>query len=905
MNNILIRTCTLILLMMFSMGVQADVKVLFGENGDDEFTGKGGTIEVKQEPDEKDETKVIVTLTVTPKKNYSISKDDIKVYAVLPASVRSTRGLEISNELTLDGKDPQNLSEKRDYTVTLDSKLNLWVRTATFTNLRKDGEITVTYHIINLGQLDNSGQLGNTRTEALQFTVTDDNVTVGIPDKYKSPLAKNFAYYSSNTLDLESSLDVGDELSNGDHVYVTYELDEDAFSTVDIYDGGIYRIKADGNYYLQQTDWKGDPNTSFTSKNTLPTTVDYYWKFNIIDPYQITIQTKSGNTVGDYGLLTDFYLCKGDNWGDIRLRRDIETAKSTGVWAFALIPGEETGTYRIIVTDGATETPNANGMDANGHGYINRGSGKSRYRAYNGSNYTNCDLRIIPLTTTYNIVDTQGHIAIKYTVNNQDVSLALSNDYTSIPEAIRSPYLANETVTFYSTFTEGSRSNLSGEIHNTPVAGGDIFVSYTTNFSNIGNLPRLNGSNPFMINVNGEYVYDENKNLRHYELGDDDDEKYRWLVTGSDPYRVQIQNVKSSTHHFKWSTSPSASLTLGASSNFIIFGGSATAPEGFKGPVELMAATGEDLSSNAYYNVGLDSDIGLLASDTYGHGDAAIQVLLKGVQRTTTFHIIDMSGRIVVEQSGSEFTDLDVPDQWKSPLVETYHFYKHEDFRVHDGVYTLRSGVTPITDFASAPADIYVTYDPNNTYDLDGSENRATDGKKYLLKFVSGTKFNQEKDDGFEATSDWGIYPYINGEGGLFVYGQDKLDATEGAVGSTRTRWAWYLEGGDPYRLRISSLQTKTDGKEESHHSYLRTYKPKGYTEVVTGVISNNPSVYDDSDDAHAVRHKPTDYMILNGDNGHFKLVTSDVVDDLDGNASNDVRHTVTSFENYWKTNPT
>ncbi|MBP5340517.1 MAG: hypothetical protein J6Z14_14650 [Prevotella sp.] len=270
-----------------------------------------------------------------------------------------------------------------------------------------------------------------------------------------------------------------------------------------------------------------------------------------------------------------------------------------------------------------------------------------------------------------------------------------------------------------------------------------------------------------------------------------------------------------------------------------------------------------------------------------------------------TIHIIDMSGHIIVEQSG-DFDALEVPAKWQSPLVQTYHFYKESDFNVIDGVYTLRTGASEISNFDSAPKDIYVKYDPSSTYDLDGSEQRAVDGKKYLLKFAGGTSFRQESGDGFETTAKPGIYPYINGEGGLFVYGQDKLDATADAVASTRTRWAWYLEGGDPYRLRIASLQTRTDGTtDDTHYSYLRTYKPQGYNQVVTGVISNNPSVYDASDDAHAVRHKPTDYMILKGTGTHFRLVTSDVVDDLDGNAANDVRHTVTSFENYWKTNPT
>ncbi len=270
-----------------------------------------------------------------------------------------------------------------------------------------------------------------------------------------------------------------------------------------------------------------------------------------------------------------------------------------------------------------------------------------------------------------------------------------------------------------------------------------------------------------------------------------------------------------------------------------------------------------------------------------------------------TFHIIDMSGHIVVEQSG-DFDALEVPEQWQSPLVETYQFYRESDFDLIGGAYKLKTGASEIPDFASAPTDIYVKYVPSTTYDLDGSERRAIDGKKYLLKFADGTSFRQESGDGFEATEKPGIYPYINGEGGLFVYGQDKLDATAEGVASTRTRWAWYLEGGDPYRLRISSLQTRTDGTtDDTHYSYLRTYKPQGYNQVVTGVISNNSKVSDGNDDtdptgSHDARHVATDYMVLNGTNGHFRLVTSDVVDDLDGK-----RHTVTSFENYWKTNPT
>ena len=276
---------------------------------------------------------------------------------------------------------------------------------------------------------------------------------------------------------------------------------------------------------------------------------------------------------------------------------------------------------------------------------------------------------------------------------------------------------------------------------------------------------------------------------------------------------------------------------------------------------------------------------------------------------------------ILIDKSGNELlTETNVPasritevnsvssknqdplkNDYRSPLVTTYKYYE---------------GTTEGKTSAQAANDhnlvnwntydgttVYVGYTISDEYDLDGSENRESDGKKYLLKFADGESFKQEQSDGFETDAKPGIYPYVNGEGGLFVYGQHKLDAQGNDAASTRTRWLWYLEGGDPYRIRISSLQTRTDGSQsETSYSYLRTYKPVGYNSVVTGVISNNSKVCDGNDGSdpsgsHDVRHKPTEYMILNGTNGHLKLVTTELVDGA--------HQPVNSFENYWKSKPT
>ena len=241
---------------------------------------------------------------------------------------------------------------------------------------------------------------------------------------------------------------------------------------------------------------------------------------------------------------------------------------------------------------------------------------------------------------TFNIVDTEGHIAIKYTMNRPKGS-SLSS-YTDIPESIRSPYLVGETVTFYSTFSaEGSRSNLSNPITEIPADDGNIYVSYTTDHLDDKPLNLSSGS-LCKMQVNGEYIYSNVGNLSHTASDGGENNSYLWKLAGSDPYRVQIQNMRHTRLYFNWSTSPSASLTLDDPSNFIILGGSAArpaeVPEGFNDQIELMAATGTDIRSNPYYNVGRDSDIGLLASNTYGHGNAAVQVLLKAIQRTTTFH---------------------------------------------------------------------------------------------------------------------------------------------------------------------------------------------------------------------------------------------------------------------------
>ena len=123
----------------------------------DELTG--GTVSISgQAVSEEDPDKVVVTITVTPADDFKISKENIKLWAVLPLPVtppNGTRGPEVSGELELEGDEPDNLSEKRDYQVTIDPNLDIWVEVADFQKV----EETVQPWNLTEGVLTISGEI--------------------------------------------------------------------------------------------------------------------------------------------------------------------------------------------------------------------------------------------------------------------------------------------------------------------------------------------------------------------------------------------------------------------------------------------------------------------------------------------------------------------------------------------------------------------------------------------------------------------------------------------------------------------------------------------------------------------------------------------------------------------------
>ncbi len=506
-------------------------------------------------------------------------------------------------------------------------------------------------------------------------------------------------------------------------------------------------------------------------------------------------------------------------------------------------------------------------------------------------------------TYTYNIVDRQGNIAIKYkTSADQPAAKALSS-YTDIPAAIRSPYLNGETVKFYTFSGAFDADNLTDEnkIAATPVAdNANIYVTYTTDHLTEKFL-HLRGARAFNIVTNGEYAYDNNGSLAYdNDATNKTQPNHLWNISGGDPYAVQIDNLGTGRYIVS-STMPTLSLAETATNNFILMEESAAANAGSES-VRLMKATGtEDI-------------VEMIA-----------EFQASPVNITRKYNLIDKAGKLIQGNIESESSELGLPDEWRSPLVSEYHYYKTSGYDEATQTYTPADSITSPFDVDGDM--IYVTYDVSDVIDLEGT-------KTYMMRFSDGVYFNQE--DGHDGINEEGhttygvtsptkaVYPYNNGDFNLYVYGQEQWEAQLSSGASTRTRWLWYIksrhdgtdltgEDVDPYHVVIKSYQnhtvkdkSKEVGKENDDvnygtgSSYLQTYKPSDYTSVITNIAYENVAynaAYSGKMPKSMVNGTPTEYMILGTSLLNMTLKT---FNEVEGE-----RRVVNSFEQYWKNNPT
>ena len=491
------------------------------------------------------------------------------------------------------------------------------------------------------------------------------------------------------------------------------------------------------------------------------------------------------------------------------------------------------------------------------------------------------------LTYTYHIINTSGTEAVKATVE-QNISTRL--DYNAIPEIIRSPALRAATLTF-TTYDSDAMTDHTTAITETNDDSDSsyknhIFVSYTG---------QANYSGDYNVRLNGEYIYYDGGTIKSQaEINDTEagTNSYKWTLNASDPYAMTIKNLGSTQFvkvdswtdgaAIKWDTEANASKFIVKSSTFT-------------GVYEVMAATGSSVdASTTYYNIGRNgTDVRVYSNAAYVHGYNQLRFLLTATTaQNVTYHLIDKAGtdllQVVARQSTGDAPMF--PTDYRSPLVAQYHYWTTMSHNV---------SVAHISDATDQDSDgivdVYVTYDTDATYDL---QNKKT---MYLLKYEMGTPFRAENgSDGLESSPITPVYPYCNGDCNFFVYGQEQYDIQQQSAASTRTRWAWFLESpnNDPYHVKICSRQIETYNGDENRayfHTYAETYG--GSKHVITGLSWPGISGV-----------QGTEYMVL-GTTGQFRLLTTDAIavdqnddGDTDEEGESNVRHTVNSFEQYWKT---
>ena len=563
---------------------------------------------------------------------------------------------------------------------------------------------------------------------------------------------------------------------------------------------------------------------------------------------------------------------------------------TSGVSNWEIVDDNEVGTMVLREVGTATTTPM----------YIGWNYGESGNPIYYKTSSSR--IKIVELGKKkyyYHIVRADGSVAVMASAM-QDVGIPVK--YANIPDAIRSPFIDpakyGATVTFYATLahaTAGTPTIANTPYNVTETENKDIYVRYS--FPEPNPLAHAYNHN---VRLNGQYLYNdggsENPNIKtQVDDPGDSDTKFAWSLSYEDPYAMTISNVDAGKYIKVDSWANEAVLNWGDVANaskFVVKG------TDYEGVYEVMAATGDGVDASVTnYNIGR-SDVNVVrmySNSTYPHNYAQLRFVLTLTNAAAVdYHLIDKAHHelLVVR---SRRSDLFFPADYRSPLVDVYHYYASNQFTVTNGVYALVNSPTELANLEAVTADagvkhVYVTYDTNNRLNLQK-------GALYLLQFEIGDSFKQENgSDGFTSSAVQGVYPYCNGDCNFFVYGNDEYDTQQQGAASTRTRWAWFLEStnNDPYHVKICSRQTETFNNVENR-GYFRTYSVSygGLRHVVTTLAW--PGI---------TGEQGTEYMVL-GAVGQYQLVTTnkvDVNDDGDTTDPEDTRQTVKSFEQYWKT---
>ncbi len=333
-------------------------------------------------------------------------------------------------------------------------------------------------------------------------------------------------------------------------------------------------------------------------------------------------------------------------------------------------------------------------------------------------------------TFTYKIVDRAGRIAVTASAS-QTIFSPLS--IASIPSIIISPFILDETITFYSTYSGGGRGNLSGAITETPNADAPIYVKYTT--GNLNSKPfKLSEDQEIFVRLNGEYIYYDAGTLNS-STGSENNDGYKWKLRNQDPYAMLIDNLGART---ALSVTGSETITLPTDDNGTTASQSRQAGawvdvasivnEGAlsfittradaqqfiakssarTGVYEVMVATGDGVdASTTYYNIGRPdaTTVKIYSNATYQAADDDEIKFRLEENVTYTYHLIDKAKHelLTVESKSPE---LVLPAEYQSPLVgaTNYSYYAPDNMTISGITYTPTDPATKLSSLSGLDA---------------------------------------------------------------------------------------------------------------------------------------------------------------------------------------------------------
>jgi len=609
---------------------------------------------------------------------------------------------------------------------------------------------------------------------------------------------------------------------------------------------------------------------------------------------------------------------------------------------------------------------------------------------YSTENSTRMKVMELPKCTyTYKIVDKSGRIAVKASAS-QTIFSPLS--LASIPSIIVSPYLVGEKVTFYSTYTSpsNSRTLLTDEIIETPNANDVIYVKYTTTYLDSKPI-KLSEDQQLYVKLNGKYIYYDAGSINSSDSPQETD-AYRWVLRNRDPYAMLIDNLGA-----RAGQNPAVT----GREEVVVYDddGGTTTPTRDKGAwVKLNAALGNDVAlaftieradaqrfiaklsnqagvyevmvatgdgdgtpdaSTTYYNIGCPTDntIKIYKQDSYAHGTDVLKFELEA-NTVIKYHLIDKSKEDLIQVT-SRSLDLNLPSEYISPLVATYHYWQASAFvdaNPEGGTDFNFTGspveVTSIGQLTDAKYDTPVESDATNWGNAGNMQKTATTEENmieqvkllettgryefrigtdsYTYKAVTVTEghktnadiyvtYDTDEQVGFGTKSPY-MLKFLNGKSYKLEDGNDKLTTTK-----MQAMYPYCNGDGHLNIYGLESNEEQMNGGSSTRPRWIwflesdnrDPYHVKIHSRSTISFNGNNNSTYLqtfavhfnqdlDANTKHIVtggnltgitQEKPTEYMILGETQGEVKRYKLLTTNPIEGE-----RRYVRSFEQYWKT---